>query len=315
MTQINLSARDLRAVLALADEGNFTRAAQRLHLSQPAFSALIQAVEDGLGARLFDRTTRQVTITPEGQLLVPSARRLLADMEAVVSDFQEHASARKGRVAVAGLPSLAAGWLPGVFAEFRAAHPGVELHLVDALAEPCKALLRARQVDVAVATAGPHDRDLRAEVLCADEFHVVFPIHHPLARRRTIVLRDLVDQPFVHLSRSSSVRQHLEAAFHPAQMRTVAEVDHLATVSGLVAAGMGVSVVPALTLFHFVRPDLAIRPFDCPGLTREIRLLCRQGESLSAAATALFQLMLRRRPDTRVGTRKRRNAAMVRQRT
>jgi len=230
---------------------------------------------------------------------MPGARRLLADMEAMVSDFQEHAAARTGRVAVAALPSLAAAWLPGVFAEFRDGHPGVELHLVDALAEQCKAMLRARQVDIAIASSGPHDRDLSADVLCHDQFHAVFRIDHPLARRRTIVLDDLVGLPFVHLSRNSSVRQHLEAAFHPAQMRTVAEVEHLATVTGLVAAGLGVSVVPALTLFHFQRPELAIRPFDCPGLIREIRLLRRPGESLSGAAEALYQLMLRRSPDTK----------------
>jgi len=293
---MNLSARDIRAVLALVDEGNFTRAAKRVHLSQPAFSALIQGVEEGLGARLFDRTTRHVTLTPEGQLLVPGARRLLADMDGIVADFREHAQARRGRVAVAALPSLAAGWLPGVLAEFRGQHPGVELALMDLLAEQCKSLLRERQADMAIATASSQEPEFEAELLCTDRFHLVCPTDHPLMRRRSVRLQDLTAFPFIHLSRSSSVRQHLEAAFHPVQMRSVAEVEHLATVTGLVAAGLGISVVPALTLFQFRQPGIAIRPMNLPGLTRELVVLRRRGESLSAAASALYQLMLRRKP-------------------
>jgi LysR family carnitine catabolism transcriptional activator len=92
------------------------------------------------------------------------------------------------------------------------------------------------------------------------------------------------------------VRQHLEAAFHPVQMRSVVEVGHLATVTGLVSAGLGISVVPALTLFHFRQPGLTIRPLNVPGLTRELVLLTRRGESLSAAAQAFRTLMLHRKP-------------------
>ena len=295
---MNLSARDLRAVIALIEERNFTRAAERVHLSQSAFSALIQGVEDSLGARLFERNTRNVTLTPEGRVFEDSARRVLADFDGMVENFRDHAERRRGRVAIAALPSLAAGWLPEVLAEYRRRYPGVELALMDTLSEQCLALLRGGRVDFALATAGDKDADLATEALCADEFHLVCRKDHPLAKQKEIRLRDLTEHPFVHLSRNSSVRQHLEAAFHPMAMQTVLEVEHLATVTGMVAAGVGITVVPALTLFHFERPDLAVRRLDMKGLTRRILLVRRKNEALSLAAQALHDLMLERKPAT-----------------
>lgn len=299
---MNLSSRDLRAVIALIEERNFTRAAERVHLSQSAFSALIQGVEDALGARLFDRTTRSVVVTAEGRLFEESARRVLADFDGMVADFQDHAQKRRGRVAIAALPSLAAGWLPGVFAEYRRRYPGVELALQDSLSEQCLAAVRGGQVDLALATAGDKDADLATDALCSDDFHLICRKDHPLAKQRDIRLRDLAAYPFVHLSRNSSVRQYLEAAFHPTTMQTVLEVEHLATVTGMVEAGIGITVVPALTLFHFRRPGLVVRPLEIKGLKRRILLVRRKTAPLSAAAQALYELMLERKPALRAPT-------------
>ena len=102
--------------------------------------------------------------------------------------------------------------------------------------------------------------------------------------------------PFIHLARTSSVRQYLEAAFHPQVMNTVMEVEQLATVMGMVRAGLGVSVVPTLTLFHFEQPDLVTRPLALPGLVRQIYLVRRRDRSLSVAAQALYTLMVENRP-------------------
>jgi DNA-binding transcriptional LysR family regulator len=293
---MNLSSRDLRAVLALVEERNFTRAAQRVHLSQPAFSALVQSIEEGLGARLFDRTTRNVVPTPEGRSFEASARRLLADMEGVVADFRDHAQLRKGRVAVAALPSLAAGWLPELLAAYKRRHAGIELALFDSLSEECLRLLRARQVDVALASTGTRSDDLEAVPLCEDSFHLVCRKDHPLARQRSVRLRDLADHPFVHMSRNTSVRQRLEAALHPQQLRGVLEVEHLATVTGLVRAGLGVSLVPALTLFQFQHADLVVRPLEGRGITRQIYAVRRRHEVLSVAAQALWDAVLAKPP-------------------
>lgn len=289
-----LSTRQLRAFLALADERSFTRAAQACHLSQPAFSALIRALEDSLGARLFDRDTRSVQLSAEGRRFEPSARQLLADAQRAVADLQDHVERRKGRVHVAALPSLAAGWLPAVFAEFRAAWPGIELTLSDSLSDPCIALVRGGQADFALAASGQGIPGLQAKLLCADRFYLVCPKGHPLAREKTLNLRKLAQHPFIHLARNSSVRQALDAALHPGTSNTVLEVEQLATVMGMVEAGLGISVVPALTLFHFKRDTLVTRPLKTPGLVRKIYVVRREGESLSVAAQTLHDLIVQR---------------------
>jgi DNA-binding transcriptional LysR family regulator len=293
----DLSTRQLRAFLALADQRNFTRAAQTCHLSQPAFSALIRALEDGLGARLFDRDTRSVQLTPEGRLFEGSARRLLDDMGGAMQDLADHVELRKGRVRIAALPSLAAGWLPGVFSEFMQAWPGITIDLSDALSDACVAQVRGGQADFALAASGAGESsasDLHSRALCSDRFHLVCRADHPLASETRPTAKKIAPWPFIQMSRNSSVRQSLDAALHPLRLNAVFEVEHLATVMGLVEAGLGVSVVPALTLFHFRRETLVTRPLAVPALTRTVHIVQRREGSLSVAAQALHDLIVAR---------------------
>lgn len=291
----DLSTRQLRAFAALADQRNFTRAALTCHLSQPAFSALIGTLETALGTRLFDRDKRRVQLTPEGRLFEGPARRLLEDMGSALENLASHVELRKGRVRVAALPSLAAGWLPAVFAEFMQAWPGITLDLHDALSDECIALVRSGQADFALAVpgAGAGLSDLSAHKLCADGFHLVCLKDHPLASETCLTAAKLLPWPFIQMTRNSSVRQALDAALHPLRLNAVFEVEHLATVRGLVEAGLGISVVPALTLFHF-RGAVVTRPLPLPSLTRTVHLVQRQGVSLSVAAQALHDLIVAR---------------------
>jgi DNA-binding transcriptional LysR family regulator len=293
---MNPSIRQLQAFMALAELGSFTRAAHASHLSQPAFSALIRGLEEGLGLRLFHRSTRQVALTAEGLAFVEPARRVLAEMDSALAGLRDVAALRRGRVSMALLPSLAAGWLPGVLAPFRQAHPGVELEVADVLSEDCIARVASGQADFALAAIRADTPELQAEPFCEDDFHLVCPADHPLARARPLTVAKLAAWPFVHLSRTSSVRQYLEAAFHPQAMQTLMAVDQLATVMGMVRAGLGISVVPALTLFHFDQPGLVTRPLKLPGLTRQIYLVRRRDRGLSVAAQALHDRMLAARP-------------------
>jgi DNA-binding transcriptional LysR family regulator len=294
---MNLSARQLRAFVALADERHFTRAAQRCHLTQPAFSASIRSLEDAAGLRLFDRNTRHVELTAEGKVLDASARRLLADMDLVMDDLRDHAARRRGRVALAALPSLAAGWLPGLLARFSQAHPGIVLDLRDALLDPCLDMVQSGQVDFAVASRRPDMTDLDSEFLHADRYFLVCRADHPLAAQSQVRLRDIVRYPVIQLARGSSVRKHLDEALGADAPLPVFEVEHLATVTGLVRAGLGVSVVPAMTLFHFRSDDLRVVPLAGRALTRPLYLVQRKGRSLSVAAQALYELLIAHRGD------------------
>lgn len=293
---MNISTRQLRAFIALVDERNFTRAAEKSCLSQPAFSALIRSIEDVAGVRLFDRSTRHVELTPEGALFEVSARRLLGDFTVALDELSDHVAKRKGRASIAALPSLASGWLPGILSEYHAEFPGVSLELHDALLEPCLSLVRQGRVDFALAAKGSDMSDFVIELLCADSFYLVCRRDHPLAANKTVRLKDVAGHPFIQLARSSSVRQHLEAALFPLQLHTAFEVEHLATVTGLVAAGLGVSLVPEMTLSQFAHENVAVVPLAKRGPTRSLYLVRRRDRSLSVAAQALFDLIQARRP-------------------
>ena len=294
MASPNLSTRQLRAFLALAEQRSFTRAATACHLSQPAFSALIRTLENELNTRLFDRDTRSVQLTAEGRLFETSARQLIGDFNTAVKDLGDHVERRKGRVHVAALPSLAAGWLPAIFSEFKKASPGIELKLSDQLSDPCIDLVRSGQADFALASTGASQAGLSAQLLCTDKFYLVCRKDHPLASEKVLTLKKLAPYPFIHMSRNSSVRQALDAALHPLQTNTLLEVDQLATVTGMVDAGLGISVVPELTLFHFKRKSLVTRPLAIANLTRKIYVVRKQEGSLSVAAQALHDLIVRR---------------------
>jgi LysR family transcriptional regulator, carnitine catabolism transcriptional activator len=290
----NLSTRQLRAFLALAEQRSFTRAAAACHLSQPAFSALIRTLETELDMRLFDRDTRSVQLTPEGRVFEASARQLVGDVDAAVSELGDHVQGRKGRVHVAALPSLAAGWLPAIFSEFRKNMAGIALNLSDLLSDPCIELVRSGKADFALASTGTSHAGLSVELLCTDRFYLVCRKDHPLATEKLLTLKKLVPYPFIHMSRNSSVRQALDAALHPLQTQTLLEVEQLATVTGMVEAGLGISVVPALTLFHFERKSLVTRPLAIANLTRKIYMVRRQQGSLTVAAQALHDLIVLR---------------------
>ena len=294
--QMNLSTRQLRGFVALAEQRSFTRAASLAHLSQPAFSALIRSLEEALGQRLFDRSTRHVELTAEGRDFEASARRVLAEIDAALAGALDYSARRRGRVSIALLPSLAAGWLPAVLAEFRAACPGIELEVADVLSEACIEQVHSGKADFALAATRAETPELRAELFCSDGFHLVCPLGHALADAVQLRVRDLAAFAFIHLSRTSSVRQYLDAAVHPLQMNALMEVDQLATVMGMVRAGLGISVVPSLTLFHFQHPAIVTRPLAWPGLTRRIYLVRRRDRSLSIAAQGLHDLVMQRKP-------------------
>ncbi|MYN12040.1 LysR family transcriptional regulator [Pusillimonas sp. TS35] len=297
---MNIAARHLRAFVALCEEKHFSRAAARCHQTQPAFSALIRTLEEQVGARLFDRSTRKVELTREGERLLETALRVLRDIDDAVGDIRDRIAIRKGRVAIAALPSLAAGWLPDICAQFHAAHPGVDLILRDALLEPCLALVRAGAADFAVAAMGREMAGLAVEPLCEDAFYLVCRDDHHLAGRTSLRLADLAGCDMIQLGQGSSVRQSLAPRIDSQGLRTFLEVDHLATVTGLVAAGLGVSLVPGMTLFQFRHPRIRIVPLASRDrIMRALYLIRRQDRSLPGAAQAFYDVLLARRSEIR----------------
>lgn len=294
----NISTKQLQAFLALDEHRHFTQAAERCHLSQSAFSAVIQKLEATVGAKLVQRDTRNVTLTTEGELFVEVARALLSDLDAAFTDMSDFIARRKGRVALAVLPSLAADGVPAVIAQYKASYPGITVQLYDALSDQCLHLLRQGKVDLALTAPGANLSEFDTRTLCSDPFFFVCRRDHPLARKRKIKLTELAGCELIHLAPSTSVRQHVDQLTRGIAVRhSGLEVEHLATVAGLIGHGLGVSLVPELTLFQFRSLDLVAIPLDTKAVMRPILIVQRKDRALSSAAQGMLELI-----ETRLST-------------
>lgn len=288
----HISTRLLHAFIALHDCRHFGQAAQRCHMSQSAFSVTIQRLESAVGTRLFERDTRKVALTPEGALFIEVARSLVEEIDAAFSDMGDYLARRKGRVVIAALPSLAANGLPAVIAQYRADYPGINVTLFDALSDQCLAMLREGKVDFALTAPGPDLAEFDTKMVCSDPFYLVCRRDHKLARRRRIALKSLAGCEMIQLSKSTSVRQHVDALLRDvAVVNTGLEVEHLATVAGLVEHGLGVSLVPELTLFQFRSMDLVAIPVEAPDIVRPIFIVRQKHRTLSVAAQGMLALV------------------------
>ncbi|KAG0766843.1 hypothetical protein G6F22_017755 [Rhizopus arrhizus] len=182
--QINLSMRDIDTTLVLGRTLNFRQAAAQLHLSQSALSTQIQRIEEALGVRLFDRTTRTVRLTAAGEVFLQQAATLQVAFRDAIAAVSGVTSAEQGQVSVAALPSLAARLLPRVLMAYRQAHPHVALKVRDTLSGPAFDLVRAGEVDFALTAADPQHADLHYVPLMSDSFLLLIPESHPLAKTR-----------------------------------------------------------------------------------------------------------------------------------
>ena len=287
---INWSSRDIDIFLTLAETLSFRQTAERMHLSQPAVTAVIARIEAALEVKLFDRTTRQVRLTGPGLVFVEQAQRLRHTAQDAVRAVREVASLQAGQVSMAAMPSLAATVVPRAYARFAQAHPGIRLKLLDTLSGPAFDMVRAGQVDFALTAANPAYPDLDYWPLASDGFVLLLPKAHPLARS-TKALRwpGVADLPHISMPLPSSVRQYADAAFleHRIQFAPRFELEHLASIKALVAAGLGVAALPELAAKVGPDTDVVRRPLTDPDLRRPIGLVTLRGRSLSPAASAM----------------------------
>ena len=291
---INWNPRELDVFLTLAQTLSFRRTAEQVHLSQPAVSSLIGRLEDALGVRLFDRTTRSVQLTGPGQVFVEQARLLRDQSDAAVQAVRNVADLQVGQVVLAALPSLAATVVPAAFARFAAQFPAIKLQVVDTLSGPAFDLVRAGQVEFALTAANPAYADLDYTPLASDGFVLLIPRAHPLAAS-TEPLRwaEVADLAHISMPLPASVRQYADAALlsHRIRFSPRYEVEHLATINAMVAAGLGVAALPELAAAVAPQAGLVQRRLIEPDMPRPIGLVTRRGRSLSPASAAMVELL------------------------
>lgn len=281
----------LRYVLAIAEEGNFTRAAAKLYLSQPSLSVQVRKLEQELGTPLFVRLGRRVALTAAGDAFVEQARKALFEVEEARRRVDEVRGVRAGRVSVGVLPSVAATVLPSVLARFRRRHPRVEVNLVEEnVSHDFEQQVHGGQLDLAVIRMPCTRDDLEREVVVREPMLVLLPPRHRLAGRSEVSLSELRDEQFVSMKPTHGLHELLvqvcaRAGFTP---RITVTTGQLSTVWGMVRAGAGVAALPRIA----TAPDVPRAAIADVTAVRELGVIWRSGEPLSPPADAFLRMLV-----------------------
>ncbi|WP_167995325.1 LysR family transcriptional regulator [Arthrobacter pigmenti] len=284
----------LRSFEAVARVGHFTRAAEELYLAQPSLSRQIAALETDLGTELFHRGPSGAALTDAGELLLPLARRMLGDARTAREQMDELAGLHRGRVRLGAPPTLCVSLVADVLAAFRAAHPSVALHVMEAGSRVLMDALSEGALDLAlVVTRGEGAAAPGAELipLLSEELVVVSASASQAAEE--ITLQELAQIPQVAFNRSYDLRVATDAAFSANGLEPVIAVEgaEMDAVLRFVERGLGVAVVPAMVVID--RPGLRSARLVKPSLTRTVNLARRNDVGPSAAAAAMQQFVFR----------------------
>ncbi|MEJ8825778.1 LysR family transcriptional regulator [Variovorax humicola] len=288
------SLAELRVFVTLGESGHFTRAAERLGMSQSSLSASLVKLEKQLGTRLFDRHTRACRVTEAGAALLPAARRLVADWDHLFADARDFARFSRGRVAVAAPNAQCALLLPPAIRAFATLHPGVRVVLHDVPEHEVHALVRSGAADLGIATQTDVRTDLVSTPMWADEFIAALSPEHPLAGRRTLEWAQLAREPLIGYLPGNPVRRLLEEklASRGITLDYAFEIALPWTMMGLAREALGIAVVTMALRPLAEWNGLVVRSIGRPMFARTMTLLRAPGNSLSPAAAALRELLL-----------------------
>jgi DNA-binding transcriptional LysR family regulator len=288
-----MDLRQLRYLVALAEERHFTRAAAREHIAQPALSQQIRKLEDELGLPLVERTTRQVAITHAGHLLVARARRILAEVEAAEVELLGLKGMESGHVTVGTMHTMGPVDVTLALAIFHERHPAVELTVREHSSEELAQMLRDDELDLAFlsVTERVESHGLGLDQLVSEELMVLLPPGHRLARRRKLRMSELEGEEFVSYREGARLRELLVAAGRHAgfEPQIKLESNESGRIRRLVARDMGVAILPRSDA---VAPgaQVAVAALTDPALSRDITLAWREGRRHLPAVTEFLAI-------------------------
>jgi DNA-binding transcriptional LysR family regulator len=285
--------RQIRAFVAVYQLRKLTAAAEQLHVTQSAVSVLLRELEEGLGCRLFDRTTRALQPTPAAEEALVLAQRILRDLELLGTGLRELSQVRRGRVRVAVTPTLAAIILPAVVTRFLHAHPEIRLTIDDCAPEQFVGRVLREDVDFGVGAPEGAAIDVDVETLVRDQLALVCSPDHPLAQRRSLRWRDLSGVPVVTVRPGYGIRPLIDAAAAQAGVRldVANEVSFLSTALWMTDCGHGAAIMPSAYARTPAYARLVVHKLHAPVVSRDISLVTKRGRSLSPAAQALVDVM------------------------
>ena len=295
---MNISIRQLTAFVSVADNGSFTRASEQMHLTQSAVSGLIKELESSLDIVLFDRTTRQLSLSVVGHHLLPQARRILNEMQLFENEASSLTSLAQGQVRLA-VSQFAASSMPAVIAQFAKVHPDISVSLLDCSAENVLEHIQNIEVDLGVGTERgfmESEDDISADLLYQLPFCVVMPDSHVLAQKSEIIWQDLLDIPLITLQGPfiEQVTAELDEniANHIQQARY--KVNFMSTALEMTRQGFGITLcLPYMPeVIDWVSANgLQMRPLAQPVKMRRFFIYQRSSRALSPASIAFKQFL------------------------
>ncbi|MGP5495146.1 LysR family transcriptional regulator [Psychrobacter celer] len=295
---MNISIRQLTAFITVADNGSFTRASDQMHLTQSAVSGLIKELESSLGIVLFDRTTRQLSLSAVGRHLLPQARRVLNEMHLFENEASSLTSLAQGQVRLA-VSQFAASSMPAVIAQFSQTYPDISVSLLDCSAENVLQHIQNIEVDLGVGTElgfMEMDDDISTDLLYELPFCVVMPEQHVLAQRSEIVWQDLLETPLITLQGPfiEQVTTELDEAVAAHIQQARYKVNFMSTALEMTRQGFGITLcLPYMPeVIDWVSANgLQMRPLAHPIKTRRFFIYQRSSRALAPATVAFKQFL------------------------
>lgn len=290
---MNVSLRQLRALVALVHTGSFTHAASALHVTQSAMSNLIKELERNMGLRLVNRNTRSLELTSAGRDFVPLVERILQDLDGVLGGIDDLKALRRGIVRVAAPQLLACTLLPEVIAAWRSVHPGVQVRLADCDVEGVLARVAAGEADFGIAPERPAVGEMSSQLLFDLPFVAVFQPGHALDARKRVRWVDLIDHPLIALQGQFTERLSIDlhVALHERALHPTNEVAFMTTALSMVRAGLGVTAclpyAGSLVRAFGLRMELLHEPI----LWRKVLVYERAASTLSPAAQSFKEFL------------------------
>ena len=295
---INVTLRQLEAFVAVAEQASYVKAARRLGLSQPALTANVLRLEELLGVRLLDRSTRVVALTDAGDEFLAAIRRVLTDLAGAIGDMRGLGERRRGRAVLACLPSVATRLVVPAMREFLCRYRGVAVRIFDGDATSVARRVRMREADFGISSAPEPNQGLEFTPLLRDRCCAVCAANHPLASLRRVRLADLAGYPFLALGPTTGARRILDQAAARADLRLdiVCEIGQLSTLCGMIETGVGVSVLPEACLPRRAKGGIVALPLVEPVVERDLGLVTIKGRTLSPAAASFCELLVEQLP-------------------
>jgi DNA-binding transcriptional LysR family regulator len=290
-----MELRHLRTIVAVAQHRSLTKAGEELYLTQSAISQQIRRLERELGIEVFRRTSRSVELTAEGRVILGYAQRVLAEVDGLHSELEELTGLLSGKLRIGGVYPTGPYDLFGMLADFRAAHPGVAVHMVEDTQDDVLAALRADELDCAFTALDPDalGDEFAATLLWQEEIVVALPVEHRLCSRQRVTLHELAEEDLIAYRDNSALRRRLERTMADLGLepRNAFICTEMAAVRGLASKGLGVAVLPR-SVAEEPGPPIELRPIGPDRLTWPIALVWRAARRQTPAGKAFLKVAL-----------------------